>query len=267
MTGFPSVIRIETTNACNGRCIICPHNDMQRPVHIMSNELFEKIVEECSGHKISEVHLHNFGEPLLDAGLEDRIKLVKKRCRAYTKIFTNGSLLTPDRTQKLLDSGIDEIKISVDGATPDEYEKVRQPLKWQEVSDNIKGLLKARDAQKLRTKIFVTCCTGQSAVTLLDFQIPFALGPKHNWGGQSDKCPPGRLVKCGRLWRTFTILVDGTVVRCHADVHGLCPLGNIHQQTIEEVWNSKEYEQLRETHKRSEQLQLKLCCDCSQCRR
>ena len=268
MTKFPPVIRIETTNACNAHCIMCPHNNMARPVHVMSDVLFEKIIDECSSYKVSEVHLHNFGEPLLDASLEDRIKLVKKKCRTYVKIFTNGSLLTQDRAQKILNTGIDEIKISIDGSTPEEFEKIRQPLIWEEVSENIKHILEIRDTLKLKTKIYITCCTGGSAVGLFDFPVLFALGPKHNWGGQMPGTPLfKKFIKCNRLWRTFTILVDGMVARCHADVHGKHCFGNTYHQTIREVWNGEDYNKVRKLHTESKQSELELCRNCSQCRR
>jgi MoaA/NifB/PqqE/SkfB family radical SAM enzyme len=233
----------------------------------MPDELFEKIIDECSHNRLSEMHLHNFGEPLLDSGLEDKIKLAKKKCKVHTKIFTNGSLLTTDRVQKLLDSGIDEIKISVDGSTPEEYERTRPPLKWLEISDNIKNLIKIRDLLRLKTKIYVTCCTDHSAALLLDFPTKFALGPKHNWGGQYGNDAKGKFIKCNRLWRTFTILVDGSVAQCHADIHGRYTLGNVYQQTIRDVWNSQEYNAIRKLHEESQQSKLGLCCNCSQCRR
>ncbi|MCK9557587.1 MAG: SPASM domain-containing protein [Candidatus Cloacimonetes bacterium] len=266
MLKFPPVVRIETTNACNAKCVMCPHNDMQRRIRIIPDQLFNKIVDECSKNRPREIHLHNFGEPLLDADLEDRIRLIKKKCRTYVKIFTNGSLLTKDRAEKLLSSGINEIKISVDGSTPKEYESIRQPLKWAEVSENIKNLIKARDELKLRTRIYVTSCSGQSTTMLVGFPVQFAIGPKHNWGGQHGDKATGRFIKCNRLWRTFTILVDGMVAQCHADVHGLHCLGNVYQNTIEEVWNSPEYNAIRAIHERSQQDHLELCKSCSQCR-
>ena len=267
MAKFPPVVRIETTNACNAHCIMCPHDTMLRPVRIMPNDLFEKIIDECSHNKLLEIHLHNFGEPLLDANLEYRIGLIKRKCRVYTKIFTNGSLLTSDRAQKLLNSGIDEIKISVDGSTPEEFEAIRQPLKWSKVASNIKGLIRTRDSMKSRTRIYVTCCTNRSATMLMDFPVEFALGPKHNWGGQYGNRAAGKFIKCSRLWRTFTILVDGRVAQCHADVNGLYCLGNVYQQTIEEVWHSAEYNAIREQHTKLQQLKLELCANCSQCRK
>jgi MoaA/NifB/PqqE/SkfB family radical SAM enzyme len=233
----------------------------------MPDDLFDKIIAECSRNKLSEIHLHNFGEPLLDANLEDRIRLAKQKCRVYTKIFTNGSLLTSDRAQRLLDSGIDEIKISVDGSTPEQFEEIRQPLKWSEVEKNIKGLIKTRDSLKSKTRIYVTCCTNHSATSLIHFPVEFALGPKHNWGGQHGNKTAGKFIKCNRLWRTFTILVDGRVAQCHADVHGEHCLGNVYQQTIEEVWNSIEYNAVRNYHIESQQSELGLCASCSQCRR
>jgi radical SAM protein with 4Fe4S-binding SPASM domain len=239
---------------------------MRRPVRIIPDNLFSKIVDECSRHRLAEVHLHNFGEPLLDADLEDKIKLVKQKCRVRTKIFTNGSLLTSDRINRLLNSGIDEIKISIDGSTPKEFEQIRPPLKWSEIYNNIKALIETRNILELKTRIYITGCTGQSVRNLFDFPIDFAIGPKHNWGGQYGDEKAGRFVRCNRLWRTFTILVDGMVAQCHADVHGQYCLGNIHKQTIEEVWNCPEYNTIRDMHTNSRQAELELCRNCSQCR-
>ena len=69
--GFPETVRVETTNACNARCVICPHQSMERAVQRMDDPLYERIVDECAEGGCREMHLHNFGEPLLDRHLED----------------------------------------------------------------------------------------------------------------------------------------------------------------------------------------------------
>lgn len=68
---FPKLVRIETTNACNARCVICPHPDLQRPITHMDSALFERVIDECAAEGCRQVHLHNFGEPLMDQTIEE----------------------------------------------------------------------------------------------------------------------------------------------------------------------------------------------------
>ena len=42
---FPAVVRIETTNACNAKCIICPHRNIKRPIRRMDEQLCRLNVE------------------------------------------------------------------------------------------------------------------------------------------------------------------------------------------------------------------------------
>ena len=100
---FPAVVRIETTNACNARCIICPHGDIRRPIRHMDDDLFTRIVDECAACGCREVHLHNFGEPLLDKRLEDRVRYAKNKGLPKVKIFSNGSLLSERRARGLIE--------------------------------------------------------------------------------------------------------------------------------------------------------------------
>ncbi len=73
---FPRVVRLETTNACNARCVICPHRQMRRPMVAMQSDLYARLIDECAVAGCREVHLHNFGEPLLDqrTGRSDRVR-------------------------------------------------------------------------------------------------------------------------------------------------------------------------------------------------
>ena len=63
----------------------------------MDQTLFEQIVDECAVWGCREVHLHNFGEPLLDDRLEDRVRYAKQKGIARVTIFSNGSLLDESR--------------------------------------------------------------------------------------------------------------------------------------------------------------------------
>ncbi|MCK5075228.1 MAG: hypothetical protein KAR38_02580, partial [Calditrichia bacterium] len=61
----PNFIKIETTNLCNSMCLYCPHKTLKREQGFMDETLFRKIISEVYDLDIPEVHLSNFGEPLL----------------------------------------------------------------------------------------------------------------------------------------------------------------------------------------------------------
>ena len=266
---FPPVVRIETTNACNARCIICPHRDLRRPIVCMDEKLYRRLIDECSAAGCREVHLHNFGEPLLDKQLEERIGYAKAKGIRKVKIFCNGSLLTADRAKGLIDAGLDEIKISFDGATREEFERIRPPLKFDVVVENITRLVELRNAAGSKLKIHVACCSTtdkQGTMRMLEKIVDgFAFGKIHNWGGGEQAGGRGRRRKpCSRLWRTMTILANGDVSLCCLDYDGQHLLGRIDEQTtIASVWNNADYRRVRKCHQNARQDEIALCKDCS----
>ena len=270
--GFPPVVRIETTNACNARCTICPHRQLTRPIRQMDDELFTRIVDECAAADCREIHLHNFGEPLLDKQLERRVRYAKQKGIKKVKIFCNGSLITEPRARSLIEAGLDEIKISFDGATREEFERIRVPLKFDRVVENVKNLVALRGAMGSRMRIKAACCsttdreaTMRSLEKIVD---SFSFARVHNWGGDNGHGPPEdhhRVRKpCSRLWRTFTILVSGDVALCCLDYDGQHLLGRVDADTsIAEVWQRATYREVRLRHKQARQGEIRLCRNCS----
>ncbi|MCK7504655.1 MAG: radical SAM protein [Desulfobacterales bacterium] len=115
---LPTVILIENTNRCNARCVMCPRETLTRKRGFMEFGLFEKIMKELSGaSRKPVVHLHGFGEPLLDESLPERIKLAKACGIKHTYLVTNASLLSPETSRKIIDAGLDTMKISFTAPT------------------------------------------------------------------------------------------------------------------------------------------------------
>jgi MoaA/NifB/PqqE/SkfB family radical SAM enzyme len=276
MGPFPAVVRIETTNACNAKCIICPHGTIGRPIQHMDDGLFEQIIDECAQHGCKEVHLHNFGEPLMDKKLETRVAQAKGKGLKKVKIFSNGSLLSEQRAEALIDAGLDEIKISFDGATREEFERIRAPLKFDTVVANIKSLVALRDRKKSPMAVHVACCSTtdkQGTMDSLESIVDgFSFGKIHNWAGDdsTDNDPAqnqaaGTVRKpCSRLWRTCTVLASGDVSLCCLDYDGQHVLGHLDRQTtIRDVWRSDAYKNVRSKHKQARQAELSLCQNCT----
>ena len=270
LTGaFPRTVRIETTNACNAKCVICPHPVMARPVQRMDEQLYRQIIDECAAQHCPQVHLHNFGEPLLDVQLCDRIRYAKSQGIPKVKIFSNGALANERIATALLDAGLDEIKVSFDGANKEEFERIRTPLKYDLVMANLRRLVQLRDARQSPLRITVNCCSttdkDQSMAALAEVVDAFSFSKLHNWADGDYAQAQTRIRKpCSRLWRTFTILVNGDVALCCLDYDGKTLLGQVNATTsIRQVWRAAQYRQIRAWHRRAQQDRIELCRTCS----
>jgi hypothetical protein len=266
---FPAVVRIETTNACNARCTICPHSKIERPIQRMEDDLFTRIIDECAQGGCREVHLHNFGEPLLDKQLEDRVRYAKGKGLSKVKIFSNGSLLSKARARGLMQAGLDEIKVSLDGATREEFERIRVPLKFDGVIENVRGLVALRNEMGSPLRIRIACCSTtdkESTMRSLERLVDgFSFGRIHNWASEGYSNGHGKIRKpCSRLWRTLTILADGAVALCCLDYDCRIPLGRLQEGTsIREVWTNPAYREVRTLHKEARQSEISLCRHCT----
>ena len=120
---FPDEIWIENTNHCNAACVMCPRELQSRKKGIMDLDLYKKLIDEISLHKdvVKRLHMHNFGEPLLDKKLPLRIKYAKKKGIKHVYFVTNASLLTEKNSYDLINSGLDEFKISFYGVDKESY--------------------------------------------------------------------------------------------------------------------------------------------------
>ena len=269
LSRFPNTVRIETTNACNAKCVICPHREMQRPFTYMEDVVYNKIIDECAGYGCGSVHLHNFGEPLLDRCLAERIQYAKKKGLKRIIIFSNGSLLTSQKASELIDAGLDEIKISFDGATRQEFERIRFPLKFDTVVKNIKELVKIRDLKKAPLRVMVAChSTSDKNETMKSLQNcvdKFHFGKVHNWAdSEIDHAAKSRIRKpCSRVWRTLTVLSDGRVALCCLDYGGKVVLGDVNRASIFDIWNSESYKRVRLLHKTAQQEKISICRNCT----
>ena len=119
----PVCLYLEVTNRCNLLCETCPRTfETLEPPADMSWALFTKIVDQVP--KIARVVLHGVGEPMLVKDLPRMVRYLKDR-GAYVLFNTNGTLMQPRRFQELIDTGLDELRVSLDAADRESYAKIR----------------------------------------------------------------------------------------------------------------------------------------------
>jgi radical SAM protein with 4Fe4S-binding SPASM domain len=67
---------------------------------------------------------------------------------------------------------------------------------------------------------------------------------------------------CAFLWYSMSISWDGTVVPCCIDVYKKYPLGNVHEHSLEALWNSENLVKLRKQICQGGYAEIELCSDC-----
>ncbi len=140
--GFqPIALQIEPTNACNLRCIMCFRQHMKREIRNLTLEELKKIVEQFPF--LLRVHLQGSGEPLLNRELFDMISYLKSK-KVNVSFTTNTNLITDAAVEKIANSGVDSIDISMDGATKETYEKIRKYGNFERFKDGLKKLISLR---------------------------------------------------------------------------------------------------------------------------
>jgi MoaA/NifB/PqqE/SkfB family radical SAM enzyme len=146
--GKPEFLSIEPVNLCNLKCPECPTgtNQLTRSKDFISKESFWGIIEQSERH-LSFLQLYFQGEPFMHPQIYDFIKIAVQN-KIYTATSTNGHFLTTENCQRIIDSGLHRIIISVDGNTQDTYSKYRVGGSLKTVIQGITNLTVCKKKQK-----------------------------------------------------------------------------------------------------------------------
>src|SRR5581483_7379427 len=154
---LPRSIYLEPTSRCNEFCQQCPRTLLSREEdRDLSFEDFRFIVDQFP--VLDRVVLHGLGEPLLNKELPQMIRYLKER-GTYVLFNSNGIALTPRRGQALIDAGLDEYRLSMDGATRETYARIRGVDAFEKIWRNVKAFIelqKAQDATRPAVSLWFT---------------------------------------------------------------------------------------------------------------
>lgn len=278
---FPKYFEVETINACNAKCKMCTITDWNKQDSvIMSDFLFDKFVNEVSGysHWIETVSLNKHGEPTLDKKLAEKVRMLKRASIKKITFATNGQLLKPVLVEALLDAGLDDIMISLDGITKETFEAVRVRLNYDVVLRNTLELVRLRDQRKsnmtIRVRMVLMEENRHEFEEWLDFwksklsaRDQIYAKPAHTWGNQwgienQEKVEKYATVPCQYLFSSMVIQVDGKVPLCAVDYNTRYLMGHFAQQTIQEIWTGKASTQVRKLHADGQRNKIRMCQGC-----
>src|SRR5436309_8924053 len=154
---LPRSIYIEPTSRCNEFCQHCPRTLLSREDdRDLSYDDFRYIVDQFP--VLDRVVLHGLGEPLLNKDLPRMISYLKAR-GPYVLFNSNGILLNAKRGQALIDAGLDEYRLSMDGARRETYSIVRGVDAFDKIWRNVKAFItmqKEQNATKPAVSVWFT---------------------------------------------------------------------------------------------------------------
>ncbi len=155
---LPIRLDIENVSRCNFRCKMCIVQKWHKGKRAEDLPLknFKNIIDEF--YSLVEIKLQGLGEPLMQG--DDYFKMIKyaKDKKIWVRTVTNASLLhLKDNYKKLIDTKVDEIQISIDGATKNVFEEIRRQSKFEQILKNCESINKyAKNNNRNVTKAW--CC-------------------------------------------------------------------------------------------------------------
>jgi radical SAM protein with 4Fe4S-binding SPASM domain len=245
----------------------------------MDLELYKKIIDEISVYA-HDICLSHRGEPLMHPDIFEMIEYAKKK-KLYVRLHTNATLLTEEKSCKLLESGLDLISFSFDGYDKETYERIRVNANFDETLNNIANLLKLKRERKKKNPYTILeviefpeyaqemnhAKRKKFEMTLNSMHIDeFIIKKLHNWGGdyslKTEKKKSENFLPCTFPWYASVILWDGTVVPCPQDFFGCYQVGNVSDIMLSELWNNDKMSSLRRKMVNKDIHDLKTCISC-----
>ncbi len=292
--GLPFTLSFEPTTACNLRCPECPSGLRQfsRPTGNLRQDFFRRTIDEVAEHLLYLIFYFQ-GEPYINPAFLDMVHYAHQR-QLYTITSTNGHFLNDDNARRTVESGLDRLIISVDGATQATYEQYRRKGKLEVVLEGARNVVKWKRRLRRRTphlifQVLVVRPNEHEIATirelartigvdevklktaqLYDYADGHPLMPEREEYRRYRRSADGRYViknplhdHCWKLWHACVVTWDGRVAPCCFDKDVAHELGDLKTQSLREVWRGPAYQQFREQLFRGRS-QIDICTNCTE---
>jgi radical SAM protein with 4Fe4S-binding SPASM domain len=293
-SAYPIGLSVEPIPLCNLHCPECPTgmHQLDRTGGKIDFELFKKTIDELAPF-LFQLNLYFQGEPFLNDEIYKLMDYAASEKNIYTVTSTNGHFLSPENCEKIVESGLDKIIISLDGATQDVYERYRIGGNYEKVISGIKTLVEVRSKLKSKKPLIaiqfivfkfnehqigtIKALSKELKVDKLelksaqvydfetdDYYIPtlrhHARYKKNNQGIYQIKNKLKN--KCLRLFESSVITSAGDVLPCCFDKNAEHTYGNITVNSFKTTQNSTKAKNFR-AHVLKNRKEIEICKNCT----
>ncbi len=293
----PSFIIVEPTNACNLKCKFCGNSNMLRKWSYLPMDLYLRLIDEMVQLGIPRITLHTIGEPTMHPELPELVRIAREAGLVVT-LSTNGTRLTQEYCEALVEAAPHILNISVDAATPELLEELREGIDALEVQEGMRRLKRVRDEHGVPEEspwgvvplpTLIATCVITRRFDRQEEKLWFeTYGPciddtsfhwPHNHAGYSEEPDlqahgllPQRFrhwlykkmrVRCHYPWAGMFLLSDGTMSVCRFDFDARITVGRFGDMSLMDLWHSEAMDKLRRAHLAFDFSDYSTCESCS----
>jgi radical SAM protein with 4Fe4S-binding SPASM domain len=292
VAGRPINITIEPTNICNLGCPVCEtgNGELGRPDRQMTLTEFRTIIGKIGAHT-NTLKFYFMGEPFLNSSSYEMIRVAKESGIPWVTTCTNGEVVDPEQ---LVMSGVDEVNFQIGGMSQETHQIYRINGNLERVMNNLRETIDLR--RKNRTRLHIVCGMilmrhNESEVKIFR-QIMDKIGvdeavivdpcvrtvaqgmrylprDERHWYYDPRSFSDGILRprsipknSCQWIYYSMVIHSNGDIVPCCRDAKGEYVMGNILNQSLEDIWNNERYSAFRRELSNN-QAQVSICRLCS----
>jgi radical SAM protein with 4Fe4S-binding SPASM domain len=291
---MPSSIAIEPTTACNLGCPECPSGlkKFSRPTGNLHTDLLQGLLDEI-GSYLQYLTFYFQGEPFIHPKMMDLIRMASRK-NIFTATSTNAHFISDHIADEIVDSGLNQLIISIDGTTQEVYEQYRKRGSLEKVLEGTSKILAARkrkkavfplvffqflvvkpnehqisDVLELGKKMGVDDVLFKTA-QVYDFEHGNPLIPtiekyaRYRQNADGTYSIKNKLEnQCWKMWQSCVVTWDGRMVPCCFDKDASHEMGQLGKDSFRDIWFGETYKQFRAALLKSRS-EIDICKNCSE---
>ena len=287
----PYSVYIDPASACNIKCNFCFHSLDDKQLQetgfrsgVMKYDLFVKIVDSFKEFpcRARSFKFFGLGEPLLNKRLPEMIAYTKRQDIADRVVLvSNGTLLTPELSHKLVEAGLDDLLVSVEGISAQRYYDIAGTnIDFDKFIDEIRYFYENRGNCKIYVKLAHTglddrgesefheifdniCDTAYVEYLTKIYQgVDYSNIIDDSSINQIGERISEKIDVCFLPFYNLTINVFGKVSPCTFDYKENIVVGDVNTESLVDIWNGRKLNEFRVMHLKKER---HTHVDCSVC--
>ncbi len=276
----PPSLSVEFTNLCNLSCTYCTSPLKLRPVGLMSQFTFSRVVKGVVDCKVKRVRIIGNGEAIIHPDYVQFAKELRK-VAPVVSLTTNAKFDKESIIYDTIDAKLDQINISVDSDNKETYEKLRLRGNFDKMLIDLKKLKEYKDKTKSKTliNIRVMICPDEfhRQREIMAFWEPYAdviskqyvidINETHSSETFATDAKDGRFPECSLPFKILGVQWNGNIPLCSYSwkqsglPEGLL-LGNIDKTNLRDLWNGPIARQYRDAHRQRNKANMPICNNC-----